>query len=90
MPNQNGIEMNETGNLANLPELLRRRMAKLDMSKSLCEAHRELAPQYAYGRHRGPAPKFSHPAAVLICLIPVAGSEWTIPLTLRPTLTAER
>ena len=89
MLNQNGIDMNEIGDLSNLPELLRRRMSKLDMSKSLCEAHRELAPQYAYGRHRGPAPKFSHPAAVLICLIPMSSSEWTIPLTLRPTQMAD-
>ena len=81
--------MNEPGNLSNLPELLRRHMAKTDTKKGPCLAHRELAPQYAYGRHRGPAPRFSHPAAVVICLIPLSGSEWTIPLTLRPTQMAD-
>ncbi len=81
--------MNSIESLANLPEMLRRHMMKVDLSKGPCEAHRELAPQYAYGRHRGPAPKFSHPAAVLICLIPVSGSEWTIPLTLRPKQMAD-
>ncbi len=80
--------MNKTGDLSNLPELLRRNMANWN-KKEHCDSHRELAPQYAYGRHRGPAPKYSHPAAVLICLIPISGSDWTIPLTLRPTQMAD-
>ncbi len=81
--------MNESVNLSNLPELLRRHMSKLDNNKAPCDSHRELAPQYAYGRHRGPAPKYSHPAAVVICLIPISNSEWSIPLTLRPTQMAD-
>ena len=75
--------MNETGKLSNLPELLRRRIAKVGTGSNRIDSHRELAPHYAYGRHRGPAPRYSHPAAVLLCLIPVSGSDWTIPLTLR-------
>lgn len=81
--------MSESGNLSNLPELLRRYIANGDNKERLCLAHRELAPQYAYGRHRGPAPRYSHPAAVVVCLIPLSGSEWTIPLTLRPTQMAD-
>ena len=81
--------MNETVNLSNLPELLRRHMLKSDNIKAPCDSHRELAPQYAYGRHRGPAPKYSHGAAVLICMIPISGSEWSIPLTLRPAQMAD-
>jgi len=81
--------MNEPGNLSNLPELLRRYIAKSDRNTGYCLAHRELAPQYAYGRHRGPAPRYSHPAAVVICLIPLSGTEWTIPLTLRPAQMAD-
>ena len=75
--------MNETVNVSNLPELIRRRTAKSGVEIKQGDSHRELAPQYAYGRHRGPAPRYSHPAAVLVCLIPVSGSDWTIPLTLR-------
>lgn len=81
--------MNETRNLSNLPELLRRRAAKAAGPKKEIDSYRDLAPQYAYGRHRGPAPKYSHPAAVLLCLIPVSGSDWTIPLTLRPAQMAD-
>jgi 8-oxo-dGTP pyrophosphatase MutT (NUDIX family) len=81
--------MNETTNLSNLPELLRRRLAKSGNEKKICNAHREWAPRYAYGRHRGPAPRYSHPAAVLICLLPVSHNEWSIPLTLRPTQMAD-
>ena len=81
--------MNEPGNLSNLPELLRRHIAKSEGNNGHCIAHRELAPQYAYGRHRGPAPRYSHPAAVVVCLIPLSGTEWTIPLTLRPAQMAD-
>jgi len=81
--------MNETGNLSNLPELLRRRTAKSGIEIKQSDSHRELAPQYAYGRHRGPAPRYSHPAAVLVCLIPISGFDWTIPLTLRPAQMAD-
>ncbi len=81
--------MNEPPDLSNLPELLRRLVTKSDRVPGPCEAHRELAPEYAYGRHRGPAPRYSHPAAVLICLIPISGREWTIPLTLRPKQMAD-
>ncbi len=81
--------MNQPGDLSNLPELLRRRITKSDLTQKRCEAHRELAPEYAYGRHRGPAPRYSHPAAVLVCLIPISGSAWTIPLTLRPKQMAD-
>ena len=81
--------MIETVNLSRLPELLQQRMSKSDDAKRPCESHRELAPRYAYGRHRGPAPKYSHRASVLICLIPISSSEWTIPLTLRPKQMAD-
>jgi len=47
------------------------------------------APHFCYGRHRGPAPNSSHPAAVLMALLPTTNptdpqSRWRIPLTLRP------
>lgn len=48
-------------------------------------AHREFSPRYAFGRHRGPAPRFAHSAAVLITLLPARHGEWDIPLTLRPS-----
>ncbi|MEQ1830669.1 MAG: CoA pyrophosphatase [Pirellula sp.] len=67
-----------------LPELVRRKLANPEGKLGRLEAHREFAPEFAYGRHRGPAPRNAHPAAVLIGLIPVSESEWTIPLTLRP------
>ncbi len=67
--------------LINLPDLLRR---KLTESNNDTGPHRTLAPQYAYGRHRGPAPRNSHRAAVVVGLVPAAGNNWTIPLTLRP------
>lgn len=48
------------------------------------DPHRLLAPQYAYGRHRGPAPRQSHVAAVMLTLYPDDRRGWSIPLTLRP------
>lgn len=48
------------------------------------DPYRLLAPQYAYGRHRGPAPRQSHPAAVMLTLYPDGRGGWSIPLTLRP------
>lgn len=74
----------ELANLPHLPELLRRKLASTDGHCARCESHRQLAPEFAYGRHRGPAPRNAHPASVLICLVPISESEWTIPLTLRP------
>jgi len=81
--------MTETVDLSSLPEQLRRRMARGSKADGICESHRELAPQYAYGRHRGPVPRNAHPAAVLVCLVPLSGSDWTIPLTLRPKQMAD-
>lgn len=55
-------------------------------------AQRQMAPEFAFGRHRGPAPRNAHHAAVLICLTPrnfvspetnQKRFEWTIPLTVR-------
>ncbi len=81
--------MLDTVSLSNLPELLRRKISQQEDVEGHCKSHRELAPQYAYGRHRGPAPRFAHQAAVLVSLVPAAGSEWFIPLTLRPTQMAD-
>ena len=81
--------MLDSATLSNLPELIRRRISKPEDRRVGCAAHRALAPEFAYGRHRGPAPRFAHQAAVLISLIPIAHSEWTIPLTLRPTQMAD-
>jgi 8-oxo-dGTP pyrophosphatase MutT (NUDIX family) len=83
------LSMLDTVSLSNLPELLRRKISQQEDAEGHCAAHRDLAPQYAYGRHRGPAPRFAHQAAVLISLVPAAGSEWFIPLTLRPTQMAD-
>ena len=81
--------MPETVDLSNLPELIRRWVSQHPGVANQCEAHRDLAPQYAYGRHRGPAPRYAHPAAVLVSLLPISGAEWSIPLTLRPTQMAD-
>ena len=47
------------------------------------------APKISYGRHRGPAPRSSHAAAVMMVLLPLGNrgglhEDWSIPLTLRP------
>ncbi len=61
-------------------------------SRSTQNAQRQMAPELAFGRHRGPAPRNAHLAAVLVSLTPrnfVAPEtnqerfEWTIPLTVR-------
>lgn len=72
--------------LPNLPDQLRR---KLENPAAFSDTHRELAPQYAYGRHRGPAPRFAHQASVIIAMIPQSNNEWSIPLTLRPAQMAD-
>jgi 8-oxo-dGTP pyrophosphatase MutT (NUDIX family) len=72
----------ESIDLANLPDHLRR---KLEQRSSDQVAHRAFAPQYAFGRHRGPAPRFAHRASVMISLVPGRSGEWLIPLTLRPS-----
>lgn len=81
--------MIDTVSLSNLPELLRRKISTPPELSAHSQPHRELAPRYAYGRHRGPSPRYAHHAAVLISLVPISGSEWTIPLTLRPTQMAD-
>lgn len=48
------------------------------------DAYAMMAPQYAYGRHRGPAPRQTLKAAVLIALIKGDDGKWSVPLTLRP------
>jgi 8-oxo-dGTP pyrophosphatase MutT (NUDIX family) len=48
-----------------------------------------MAPRYAYGRHRGPHPLFSHNAAVLVSLVPDPHHGWLIPLTLRSSRMAD-
>ncbi len=72
--------------LSNLPEHLRRKMESGSLDRN---AHREFAPQYAFGRHRGPAPRYSHKASVMISLIPAKAGEWLIPLTLRPSTMSD-
>ena len=72
----------ESMDLANLPDQLRR---KLEPRSPDYVAHRAFAPQYAFGRHRGPAPRYAHRASVMIALIPGKSGEWNIPLTLRPS-----
>ncbi|QDT06514.1 putative NUDIX hydrolase [Rubripirellula lacrimiformis] len=44
-----------------------------------------MSPVLAYGRHRGPAPRQSRIAAVVIAIYRDPDHGWTIPLTLRPT-----
>lgn len=56
----------------------------LESAGSERQNYRMFAPQYAYGRHRGPAPGYSYSASVLIALLPGKGGDWLIPLTLRP------
>jgi 8-oxo-dGTP pyrophosphatase MutT (NUDIX family) len=85
--------MSSTTVRSSIPEKLRELLSDRSSEKSLGEswtasssldAYRQLAPQYAFGRHRGPAPRHSHPAAVLLVLIPDNQGGWSIPLTLRP------
>jgi 8-oxo-dGTP pyrophosphatase MutT (NUDIX family) len=47
------------------------------------EAQNRFQPELSYGRHRGPAPSHSRPAAVLAMLYPRHG-QWHVPLILRP------
>ncbi|MEI8213824.1 MAG: CoA pyrophosphatase [Planctomycetota bacterium] len=88
----------ESADLSNLPEQLRRYWSdssSRDESQALSESkrhlvptdhpHREFAPSYSYGRHRGPGPRFAHSASVLVTLLPAARGNWDIPLTLRPS-----
>lgn len=42
------------------------------------------SPEASYGRHRGPAPRSSHSAAVIAAILPYQ-DHWVIPLTLRPS-----
>lgn len=44
----------------------------------------EMAPQLAYGRHRGPVPATARSAAVLIALYFDSQLGWVVPLTKRP------
>jgi len=68
---------------ANLPELVRRKAWEAKSLKMRCDAHRDVAPELAFGRHRGPVPRYAHHAAVLIGLVPDSSGAWTIPLTVR-------
>ncbi len=67
-------------------------LGKNRSSKSLEKPHRHMAPELAFGRHRGPVPRNAHRAAVLISLTPRVfvspeksseQFEWAIPLTVR-------
>ena len=71
--------------LRKLPEKIRKVAYQPKTSFRACDGHRDLSPEYAYGRHRGPAPSNTHRAAVMIALIPTEDHQWAIPLTLRPT-----
>lgn len=53
------------------------------------DAYAMMAPQYAYGRHRGPAPKQTLKAAVMIAVLQNEQNEWFVPLTLRPAQMQE-
>jgi 8-oxo-dGTP pyrophosphatase MutT (NUDIX family) len=75
--------------IANLPELIRRKAALPFQGLMRCESHRRLAPELAYGRHRGPAPKYAYHAAVLVALWLDHDNQWIIPLTLRPKHMAD-
>lgn len=77
------------------PEAFRRRWEGLcDQPARVAYRRNCFAPKVSYGRHRGPAHRSSHPAAVLMALLPVEGSHegpfrWSIPLTLRPASMAD-
>jgi len=43
-----------------------------------------MAPQLAYGRHRGPVPKQVRQAAVLVAMFQHPELGWVVPLTIRP------
>jgi hypothetical protein len=67
-------------------------LSKKRNSRATQNPQRQMAPELAFGRHRGPVPRNAHRAAVLISLTPrnfVAPEtyqerfEWTIPLTVR-------
>jgi len=77
----------------NLPKKLAFYLAKagLEHHHSKCAAHKRMAPEMAFGRHRGPTPRNAHRASVLICLTPhpalttanPSRIEWMLPLTVR-------
>ncbi len=53
-----------------------------------CVAQRKMAPEFAYGRHRGPIAYGVHQAAVCLCLYR-HDDAWWIPLTLRSGTLAD-
>ncbi|MCU0713340.1 MAG: CoA pyrophosphatase [Pirellula sp.] len=59
------------------------------MTTQYLSAVSRMAPRYAYGRHRGPSPFFSHRAAVVVSLVPDPRHDWIIPLTLRSSHMAD-
>ncbi len=62
-----------------LPTLLQHR---LQLPLPGVSAQRSMAPEMAFGRHRGPVSPGAHRAAVCICLFRNA-EDWWIPLTVR-------
>jgi 8-oxo-dGTP pyrophosphatase MutT (NUDIX family) len=68
-------------------EQLPARLASLlaDHAQGYCKTLK-MAPPASYGRHRGPAPDTSRPAAVLLLLYQQAG-RWELPLTVRTEQT---
>jgi len=77
----------------NLPKKLAFYLAKAGLENQLdkCAAHKRMAPEMAFGRHRGPTPRNAHRASVLICLTPHPSPtsadpsrvEWMLPVTVR-------
>lgn len=66
---------------------LRQRLAGALADRS-CGARRQqcraaFSPSLSYGRHFGPPPATARQAAVMVMLMPEAGT-WTVPLTVRP------
>jgi 8-oxo-dGTP pyrophosphatase MutT (NUDIX family) len=70
---------------SDLPKLLRHR---LSLALPGTTAQRKMAPELAYGRHRGPIAFGAHRAAVCLCLFR-HDDNWWIPLTLRSRQLAE-
>jgi 8-oxo-dGTP pyrophosphatase MutT (NUDIX family) len=70
-------------NLSTANDLPQRLAIALSAEQRGADARARMSPQLSYGRHAGPAPVTSRPAAVLLLLFRRRG-RWMLPLTERP------
>ncbi|TWT51266.1 putative NUDIX hydrolase [Rubripirellula amarantea] len=84
LPNHLPEWLGDDGRSANQPSSPAWPRRSLRFKPTSRVARSRLAPQLAYGRHRGPAPHHVREAAVLVAIYRDSKLGWTIPLTMRP------